>query len=318
MKIIEYFTSDNQAHWLDEIQKSDWGAGRFLYTLLRDGKLKEMVGQTALVPMLIEEETNTLVSFCTFAPLDDIQPTELSPWIGFVYTFPAYRGHRYAGQLLHYAESLATIMEKKFIYISTGHTGLYEKYGYEFYQISKDVEGEDSRVYRKALQAEGNGKSVRMEQGAGWKAEIVEKAKKNVDMAAVCGLSCKHCFLAQWCGGCRSVFCCCGYGTLFPWEKCPNAACCQEKGLDGCYDCGELEGCHIGFYTPENDGAAASKAQALFIRQYGKAALFQALDRLHETYDFQKSQEILGQSVEEGLRILKNAVGKQSGGAGSI
>ena len=28
MKIIEYFTSDNQAHWLEEIRKSDWGAGQ--------------------------------------------------------------------------------------------------------------------------------------------------------------------------------------------------------------------------------------------------------------------------------------------------
>ena len=87
------------------------------------------MGETALVLMLAEGER--LVSFCTFAPLDDIQPTELSPWIGFVYTFPEYRGHRYAGILLEYAESLACVMGKEYTYISTGHTGLYEKYGYE-------------------------------------------------------------------------------------------------------------------------------------------------------------------------------------------
>ena len=91
MKIIEYFTSENQAHWLEEIRKSDWDAGQYLYTLLRDGKLKSVVGRTALVPMLVEGETGKIVSFCTFAPLDDIQPTTLSPWIGFVYTFPEYR-----------------------------------------------------------------------------------------------------------------------------------------------------------------------------------------------------------------------------------
>ena len=65
MEIIEFFSSDNQAHWLEEIQKSDWGAGQFLYSLLRDGKLQEMVGQTAIVPMLMEEATQKLVSFCT-------------------------------------------------------------------------------------------------------------------------------------------------------------------------------------------------------------------------------------------------------------
>lgn len=305
MKVIEYFTSENQAYWLEEIRKSDWGAGQFLYSLLRDGKLKDTVGQTALVPMLIDEETNKLVSYCTFAPLDDIQPTELSPWIGFVYTFPEYRGHRYAGQVIRFAESLATVMEKEYIYISTGHTGLYEKYGYEFFQFCKDIEGETSRVYRKALQTEGAEKEERTEQGSRRKAEIVAAARKNTDMTAVCGFSCDHCFLGQWCGGCRSVFCCCSYGTLYPGGKCPNVACCQEKGLEGCYACDQLEECATGFYTPENDGAAACKAQALFIRKYGKAAHFQVLDRLHQKYDFRKTQEILGQSVEEGLRLLE-------------
>ena len=33
--------------------------------------------------------------------------------------------------------------------ISTGHTGLYEKYGYEFFKTEKDVSGEDSRIYCK-------------------------------------------------------------------------------------------------------------------------------------------------------------------------
>lgn len=306
MKIIEYFTSADQTHWLEEIRKSDWGPGQYLYTLLRDGKLKDLVGQTALVPMLIEEETRKLVSFCTFAPLDDIQPTDLSPWIGFVYTFPEFRGHRYAGELLACAESLAAVMGKEAVYISTGHTGLYEKYGYEFYQILKDVGGEDSRVYRKSLQAEGKEKDIRMEQGSRWKAEIICAAKKGLDMVAICGFSCNHCFLGQWCGGCRSVFCCCAYGTLFPGDKCPNVACCQKRGLDGCYACEELETCHTGFYAPENDGAAASKAQALFIRRYGKEAFFRAHDRLHETYDFKKTQEILGQSPEGGLRILED------------
>ena len=95
-----------------------------------------------------------LIAFCTFAPLDDIQPTDMSPWIGFFYTFPEYRGHHYAGQLLDYAESIATVMEREYIHISTNHIGLYEKYGYEFYKIEKDIEGEDSRVYRKALAVE--------------------------------------------------------------------------------------------------------------------------------------------------------------------
>lgn len=304
MKIIEYFTTKDKDHWLNEIIKSDWGAGQYLYTLLSEGNLKKMVGETALVPMLVDGDK--LIAFCTFAPFDDIQPTDMSPWIGFLYTFPEYRGHHYAGQLLDYAESIATVMEREYIHISTNHIGLYEKYGYEFYKIEKDIEGEDSRVYRKALAVEGPEKDKRYENGAKWKAEIVEAARKDVEMIAYCGFSCNHCFLGEWCGGCRSVFSCCSYGTFHESGSCPNIKCCQEKGIEGCYECNEIEGCTKGFYKPDNDGAAACKAQAIFVQKYGKEKFLQVHDRLHEVYDFKKTQEILGTSVEEGLKILEN------------
>ena len=39
--------------------------------------------------------------------------------------------------LLDYAESIATVMEREYIYISTNHVGLYEKYGYKLYRKSE-------------------------------------------------------------------------------------------------------------------------------------------------------------------------------------
>lgn len=304
MKIIEYFTSDNQEHWLEEIKKSDWGAGQFLYQLLSEGTFKETVGETALVPMLVDGDE--LISFCSFAPKDDIQPTELTPWVGFVYTFPEHRGHHYVGKLLDYAESIATIMGREYMYISTNHTGLYEKYDYEFYTMMKDIGGEDSRVYRKALQEDGPEKERRLQQGNEWKAEIVQTAKKDINMIAYCGFSCSHCFLGEWCGGCRSVFCCCSYGAYHESGNCPNIVCCKEKDIEGCYQCDQLAECTKGFYQPDNDGAFACKAQALFIKKHSKEAFLKAHDKLHEKYDFKKTQEILGTSVEEGLGILES------------
>lgn len=229
MKIIEYFTSDDKAHWLGEIAKADWGAAKFLHQLLSEGKLKETLGDSALVPLLTDGEK--LVSFCTFAPLDDVQPTELSPWIGFVYTAPEYRGHRYVGEVLNWAESVATVMGREVVYISTDHTGLYEKYGYEFFRTAKSVGGEKTRIYRKELSADGEEKQKCLANGGRWKAQIVEAAKQGVDMTAICGLSCAHCFLGEWCGGCRSVFNCYSFGTMFPGGKCPNVKCCKEKIL---------------------------------------------------------------------------------------
>ena len=97
--------TDNKEYWLSKIKESDWGAGQYLYELLKNQKLKQFVGENTKVLMLVDGEN--LVSFCTFADKDDIQPTELTPWIGWVYTFPNYRGNRYVGKLLSHAEALA-------------------------------------------------------------------------------------------------------------------------------------------------------------------------------------------------------------------
>ena len=144
-----FLLCDEQSRWLNEIQKSDWGAGQYLYELLRDHRLKELCGESTKVLLLADGEQ--LVSFCTYAEQDDIRESSLTPWVGFVYTFPAFRGNRYMGKLLDYAEVLARGEGHRYIHISTGETGLYEKYGYSFWKTMKDVNGEDSRVYRKLV-----------------------------------------------------------------------------------------------------------------------------------------------------------------------
>ena len=137
------------------------------------------------------------------------------------------------------------------------------------------------------------------------KNRLCKLARKGVDPIAYCGFSCNHCFLGEWCGSCRTAYNTCSFATISPDGKCPNAVCCQEKGLDGCYACDLLETCEKGFYIPSNDGANAARAQALYIRKHGKKEYLKAHDRLHEKYDFAKTQEILGQDYKEGLRILE-------------
>lgn len=147
MQVINYFDSKQPEHWLSEIKKSDWGAGQYLYRLLSENEFKNVTGESSKVLMLVDGDE--LISFCTYAEKDDIQPTELTPWIGFVYTFPQHRGHRYVGELFKEIEKLAKAENVQDVYISTNHTGLYEKYGCEFYQAMNDMHGELSRVYRK-------------------------------------------------------------------------------------------------------------------------------------------------------------------------
>ncbi len=149
MQIIEYFSTDRKEYWLSKIKESDWRAAQYLHELLKNQQLKQSVGDNTKVLMLTDGEE--LISFCTFAEKDDIQPTDLTPWIGWVYTFPNYRGNRYVGILLRHAEALAKEAGIKNIYISTDHIGLYEKYGYEFFQMMRDMGGQDARVYVKHL-----------------------------------------------------------------------------------------------------------------------------------------------------------------------
>jgi GNAT superfamily N-acetyltransferase len=148
MEILEFFTTKNKGLWISKIAESDWGAAQYLAYLLKENKLSELVGESKVL-MLVDCEN--LVSFCTLAEKDDVQPTDLTPWIGWIYTFPQYRAKRMAGKLLTHVEILAKESGATHTYISTNHIGLYEKYGYEFFMTAKDVEGEDTRVYRKKL-----------------------------------------------------------------------------------------------------------------------------------------------------------------------
>ena len=150
MQVSNFFEIDNKEHWINEIERSDWRAGAFLGRLLRNDEFFDAVGKDSRVLLLTEGDE--LVSYCTFAEKDDIQPTDLTPWVGFVYTFPEHRGHRYAGLLFDEVERLAKEQQVTEVYLSTNHIGLYEKYGWEFFDMMEDMDGEPSRVYVKRIQ----------------------------------------------------------------------------------------------------------------------------------------------------------------------
>ena len=145
MNVINYFESDRRDYWLGEIGKSDWDAGEYLYRLLKDGAFFDFAGEGSRVLLLTDGDA--LVSFCTYAKKDDIPQTDLTPWVGFVYTFPSYRGKRCAGLLFEEADRLARQAHVSELYVSTGHVGLYEKYGCTFKTFATDFEGRQSRIY---------------------------------------------------------------------------------------------------------------------------------------------------------------------------
>lgn len=148
MEIINYFESENKLHWLAEIKASEWAAGTVLAGFLESGTFFEKLGDGVL---LMLTDGDKLVSYMTFSFQDCVDDKSLYPWIGFVFTAPEYRGHRYAGRLIERCEELARERNVKNIYICTDHIGLYEKYGYSYLENRVDIYGEDSRIYIKSI-----------------------------------------------------------------------------------------------------------------------------------------------------------------------
>lgn len=149
MKIISFYKNDRQHHWLEEIEKCSWRAGKYLHEILTNGTFYDLTGADS--ELLLLTEGDDLVSFCTFAEKDEIASSEYSPWVGFVYTFPKYRGHRYMGLLFEKIENLAKEQNINSVYVSTDQIGLYEKYGFEYIKDMETIYGDISRVYVKLL-----------------------------------------------------------------------------------------------------------------------------------------------------------------------
>lgn len=151
MKIVDYFESECRSALVEKIAGCDWGAARFLAELLTKNTFDEMLGGWGHVYLLMEGEE--LVSFLTLSGQDAVRDESLTPWVGFVFTAPEYRGHRYAGQLLAHAENRAAELGWKKIYLCTTHEGLYEKYGYNYQEDRTDYWGGQVRVFYKNLEA---------------------------------------------------------------------------------------------------------------------------------------------------------------------
>lgn len=149
MRIIDFFSCEDQTVWIEKIRLGNWGAARFLAKLLEEGTFHSTLG-AGTVYLLADEDR--LVSFVTLTRQDCIADESLYPWLGFFYTFPEYRGNRHGGKLLEYAAGEAGKQGYEKVYLATDHMGLYEKYGFSYWENRVDVYGEDSRIYIRNLE----------------------------------------------------------------------------------------------------------------------------------------------------------------------
>ena len=142
-KIIAFEESkDLQNKLLSYLHNCKWSAGRFLAKLHSDNVFFIEGDRTYFIM-----DGEKVVSFLTLAHQDCINDDTMQPWIGFVYTDESYRGKRNSEKLIKYA--LKKAKEKGFskVFLASDHIGLYEKYGFEYMNIRKDIYNEECRVY---------------------------------------------------------------------------------------------------------------------------------------------------------------------------
>lgn len=150
MEVIEYFSNKNKEHWKEQIALADWKAAKFLLNLLNNmTEFDKLLGKGGKLYLLIEDEN--IISFATLTQQDCIRDKSIYPWLGFLYTYPEYRGKRYSEKLFKYIEEEAKYDNYSIIYLATDHIGLYEKYGYTYLETRKDYWGDDTRIYYKSL-----------------------------------------------------------------------------------------------------------------------------------------------------------------------
>ena len=127
MQIIEYFEDGKKECWIEKIGSCDWGAAKYLAVLLKDGRFETVLGTGGKLFLLCDGDE--LVSFVTLTHQDCIDDIRLFPWLGFVFTAPEYRGHRYSEQIISHACEEARRQGHEKVYLATDHIGFYEKYG---------------------------------------------------------------------------------------------------------------------------------------------------------------------------------------------
>ena len=151
MRFIEFFeqTPTEQSYWMQCIAEGDWRAAPYLAHQLYTGTFQKRYGPNGRVLLLTEGDK--LLSFCTLVRQDEIIEDALLPWIGFVYTFPAYRGHRYSETLINHACTIAKTEGYSHIYLSSDEKGLYEKYSFLFYKYMRTINGDITQVFFRKL-----------------------------------------------------------------------------------------------------------------------------------------------------------------------
>lgn len=143
IEIFDYYEQNESFKkvLLSQIKRPSWRGAKYLYNNIKNGTNRGKLF------IMFDKDRNHIISFGALTDFDEIETDKLKPWIGSIYTFEQYRGNRYSEKLIKYILSVAKREGNEFVYLSSDHIGLYEKYGFELYGEMQNIEGKTTQVF---------------------------------------------------------------------------------------------------------------------------------------------------------------------------
>ena len=135
--------------WAETISLAEscsWRAGPFLAEKMRRPGFQEWERVCAA---LVD---GRIAGFCTFTERDALASRyPFTPFIGFIFVGEPYRGRRLSERMIQEILPYARSLGYHKIYIMSGETGLYEKYGFEKLGDYETTYGSTDQLFAKSI-----------------------------------------------------------------------------------------------------------------------------------------------------------------------
>lgn len=126
----------------DFAENCSWRAGKQLSTLMKTKVFRDWER------VIVAFEDGEPVGFCTLTEKDELPPeSPYTPFIGFVFVDEEHRGKRFSEKMIRTAIEYAGTLGYDKVYLISGETGLYEKYGFRCIGDFETIYGDTEQLF---------------------------------------------------------------------------------------------------------------------------------------------------------------------------